>query len=99
MLVKTAKNPYSDRQIFEIAMNIIRNTNDSDKVKSKWYGKIPGKNTWEDFKTHFEAALTQLKKNPREYHARHGLSSRKPSTRGYDQSYLRRIQYSKEQHN
>ena len=31
MLEKAAKKPYSDRQIVEIAMNIISNTNDFEK--------------------------------------------------------------------
>ena len=62
MLVKAANNSYSDRQIVKIAMNIIRNKNYSEKGKAKWYGKIPGKQTWEDFRTHFEAALRQLQK-------------------------------------
>ena len=60
MLAKAVKNPYSDRQLVEIAMNITRNTNDSEKGQADWYGKIPGKHTWEYFKTHFEAALRQL---------------------------------------
>ena len=34
MLAKAAKNPYSDRQLFKIDMNIIRNKNDSGKGKS-----------------------------------------------------------------
>ena len=65
MLAKAAKNTYSDRQLVEIAMNIIRNTNYFDKGQADWYEKIPGKQTWEDFKTHFEAALRQLQKNLR----------------------------------
>ena len=31
ILAKSAKNPYSDRQLVEIAMNIIRNKNDFEK--------------------------------------------------------------------
>ena len=62
MLVKAANNSYSDRQIVKIAMNIIRNKNYSEKGQAKWYGKIPGKQTWEDFKTHFEADLRLLPK-------------------------------------
>ena len=31
MLAEAAKNPYLDRQIVEIAMNIISNTNDFEK--------------------------------------------------------------------
>ena len=62
MLVKAANNSYSDRQIVKIAMNIIRNKNYSEKGQAKWYGKIPGKQTWEDLRTHFEASLRQLKK-------------------------------------
>ena len=58
MLVKAAKNQYSDRQIVEIAMKTIINTNDLEKVQADWYGKTPLKQTWDDFKTHFEAALS-----------------------------------------
>ena len=45
-----------------MAMNIIRNTNDSEKLQAEWYGKIPGKQTWVDFKTHFEADFRLLQK-------------------------------------
>ena len=57
MLAKAEKKPYSDRQLVKMAMNIIGNINDSKKGKSDWYEKIPGKQTCEDFKTHFEADL------------------------------------------
>ena len=63
MLVKAAKNPYSDKQLVKIAMNVIRNANDFKKGQADWYGRISVKQTWEDFKTHFESALTQLKKS------------------------------------
>ena len=43
-------------------MNIISNTNDFEKGQANWYGKIPGKQTWEYFKTHFQADLRQLQK-------------------------------------
>ena len=59
---KLAKNPYSDRHRVKIYMNIIRNTNDFDKIQADWYGKISGKQTWEYFKTHFEAYLRRLQK-------------------------------------
>ena len=39
MLAKAAKNSYSDRHLFKIAINIIRNTNDFDKGQADWYGK------------------------------------------------------------
>ena len=48
MLAKATKNPYSDRQIIKISMNVIWNTNDIEKVHSDWYGKVPVKHTWED---------------------------------------------------
>ena len=41
-------------------MNIIRNTNDLKKGQDNWYGKIPGKQTWEYFKTNFESDLRQF---------------------------------------
>ena len=43
-------------------MNTIRNKNDFEKGQVDWYGKIPGKQTWEYFKRHLEAALRQLPK-------------------------------------
>ena len=63
MLAKAAKNTYSDKQLVEIAMNIIRNKNYFEKGQADWYGKIPEKQTWGDFKTHFEEALRQLRKS------------------------------------
>ena len=45
MLEKSAKNPYSDRQIFEIDINITRNTNYFEIGQADWYEKIPGKQT------------------------------------------------------
>ena len=43
-------------------MNIIRNKNDFKKGQADWYGKIPVKHTWGDFKTHFEADIRQQQK-------------------------------------
>ena len=43
-------------------MNIIRNTNNFKKRQADSYEKIPRKQTWEDFKTHFESALRKLQK-------------------------------------
>ena len=63
MLAKAAKNPYSDRQLVKIALNIIRNKNDFENGQAYWYVRTPNKHTWEDFMTHFEAALRQLQKN------------------------------------
>ena len=62
MLAKAAKNLYSGRQLFEIAMNIARNTKYFEKGQANWYEKIPGKQTWEYFKTRFEADLRQFQK-------------------------------------
>ena len=62
MLAKAAKNPYSDRNLVKIAMDIIRNTNDFKKGKADWYVKIPVKQTRKDFKRHFEATLRLLHK-------------------------------------
>ena len=48
MLANAAKNPYSDRQLVEIAMNITRNTNISRKDKptgmEKYQDKTLGNN-------------------------------------------------------
>ena len=57
MLAKAAKNPYSDIQLVKIALNIIRNKNDFENGQAYWYVRTPNKHTWEDFMTHFEAAL------------------------------------------
>ena len=57
MLAKAANDPYSYIQLVEIAMNITRNTNYFEKRQANWYEKIPGKQTWEYFKTHFQADL------------------------------------------
>ena len=46
MLEKAVKNPYSDRNLVKIAMNITRNKNYLDKVQSNWYGNTPGNQTW-----------------------------------------------------
>ena len=39
MLAKAAKNPYLEIQLVKIAMNIIKSTNDFEKVQADWYVK------------------------------------------------------------
>ena len=59
-LADAAQNPFSDYQLLEIGLHIIRNTHDFELAQIQWNQKPAADKTWVNFKTHFVDALTQL---------------------------------------
>ena len=53
--------PYSNMQLLQIGLRIIKNTNDFEDGINKWYNRPAAEHTWENFKTHFENARELLK--------------------------------------
>ena len=60
-LAKSAEIEYSEAQIVEIALTVIRNTHDFEKVLSEWHNKPKVDKTWDNFKDHFKKAQLELK--------------------------------------
>ena len=52
---------YSNEQLLEIGLSLIRNTRDFEKALGEWNQKIPTDKTWENFKSHFRSAQVELK--------------------------------------
>ena len=61
LLGEAANNPYSDRQLLDYALEIIKNTHDMESSLKDWYKKPDADQTWTNFKTHFEAKLKELR--------------------------------------
>ena len=57
-----SSNPYSEAQIVQYALTIIKQTPDFEKYVETWYAKPRPEQTWSNFKTHFEEAQQSLKK-------------------------------------
>ena len=55
-----AKVPYTDAQILEKALSIIRATRDYEYALTTWDDKAADQKTWANFKTHFHEAQYQL---------------------------------------
>ena len=60
-LAVSAKIPYSDAQILEFGLTIIRATRDFEKALGEWKPKPANDKTWLNFKSHFKAAQEELK--------------------------------------
>ena len=60
-LATSTSIPYSDAQILEFGLALIRSTRDFEKSLSNWKTKPDADKTWLNFKTHFKDALTELK--------------------------------------
>ena len=57
----SAKIEYTNAQILDIGLTVIRNTRDFERALGDWEA-IPNRNkTWERFKSHFKTAQQQLK--------------------------------------
>jgi len=61
-LATQADNPYSDKQLLEKGLSIIRNTRDFEYALIQWEKKNEVDKTWASFKTHFHEAQLSLKK-------------------------------------
>ena len=60
-LAKDAEIEYSEAQIVEIALTVIKNTHDFEKALSEWHNKAKVDKTWANFKDHFKKAQMELK--------------------------------------
>lgn len=61
-LATTAGIPYTDSQILEKGLTLIRSTRDFEYALTQWEDKPQDDKTWANFKTHFHEAQLQLKK-------------------------------------
>ena len=61
-LATQAGIPYTDRQILEKGLSIIRSTRDFEYALTQWEDKGDADKNWANFKTHFHEAQLQLKK-------------------------------------
>ena len=60
-LAEAAKNPFSDSQLVNIGLNLIKNTGDYKKGLIEWYEKTTDTD-WVHFEKHFETAQDNLRK-------------------------------------
>lgn len=61
-LATTAGIPYTNSQILEKGLTLIRSTRDFEYALTQWEDKPQDDKTWANFKTHFHEAQLQLKK-------------------------------------
>ena len=57
-----ARNPYSEAQIVNYGLTILKQTSDFEKYLETWYARPVVDQTWSNFKDHFEEAQRSLKK-------------------------------------
>ena len=60
-LAEIAQIPYTERQIIDFGLQIIKNTQDFETALSEWNRKNARMKTWQSFKDHFQAAQQSLK--------------------------------------
>ena len=70
-LAKQANIPFTDNQILEKGLTLIRRTRDFEYALTMWEEKSEGNKTWKEFKTHFHEAQLRLKqiRGPNMQHA------------------------------
>ena len=61
-LAQQAGIPYTDQQLLEKGLSIIRSTRDFEYALTEWEKKPVADRTWATFKTHFHEAQLNLKK-------------------------------------
>jgi len=61
-LAQQAGIPYTDKQLLEKGLQLIRNTRDFEYALTHWEQKPEVQRTWAQFKTHFHEAQLNLKK-------------------------------------
>ena len=59
-LATASQSPYSDTQLVQIGMQLIRNMNDYEKARGEWMERPRVDKTWLNFKTHFDNAYQYL---------------------------------------
>ena len=60
-LATTAGIEYSEEQLLDIGLTVIRNTRDFERALLEWEARQAVQKTWENFKQHFTSAQQQLK--------------------------------------
>ena len=60
-LSTAAGAPYSQRQLTNIAIHIIKKTNDYQRALEDWYSKPLDTQTWPNLKTHFQTARKSIR--------------------------------------
>ena len=55
-----SQNPYTDSQLVQIGMQLLRNMNDYEKARGEWMSLPHNSKTWVNFKTHFDDAYQYL---------------------------------------
>ena len=69
-LSTAASSPYSQQQLINIALHVIKDTRDYQQGLNDWY-TLPAMNqTWLRLKGHFQTACRNLKKGERTFHDR-----------------------------
>ena len=61
-LAKDANIEYSDAQVLNFGLTILRNTRDFELALGEWHAKPEREKTWDNFKVHFREAQATLKK-------------------------------------
>ena len=61
-LATQARIPYSEQQLIEFALQMIRGTHDFENALGKWEEKPITEKTWQNLKLHFSQAQNELKK-------------------------------------
>ena len=61
-LAISAKIPYSEAQLLEFGLTLIRNTRDFEKALGEWKNKPQPDKTWSNFKTHFKVEVRPCSK-------------------------------------
>ena len=61
-LATASDSPFSDTQMVNIGVQLIKNFNDYEKGLSEWYDLPNDSKTWANFKPHFENARESLRK-------------------------------------
>ena len=60
-LAKIAKIPYTESQIVDFGIQLIKNTRDFETALGDWNRKLQHNKSWDEFKEHFQIAQSTLK--------------------------------------
>ena len=60
-MAESASISYTEEQLLDMGLTVIRNTRNFEKALGKWEILATNRKTWDEFKSHFSAAQTQLK--------------------------------------
>ena len=57
-----ANLPYTQNQLIDLALTVIKSTRDYEQALMNWEKKLHNQKTWENLKVHFRDAQQELKK-------------------------------------